>query len=69
MEAALADLKSWRADDPKGRDREALLNEASEAVWAFFIQREFCGLHNTRDVVARYGIPGQVLARLGAIRK
>lgn len=63
-EAALARLGA-AADD----DREALLDAAAREVYALFIQREICGLKNGRDVVARYGIPGAVLARLGVSRK
>jgi hypothetical protein len=49
--------------------REQLLNDAADAVWAFFIQREICGLRSNRDAVQRYGIPKQVMARLGIIRR
>jgi hypothetical protein len=49
--------------------RESLLNEASDAVWALFVQREICGLRNSRDVIQRYGIPDEVLARLGSTRR
>ncbi|MBY3170981.1 DUF6665 family protein [Rhizobium laguerreae] len=69
VEAALAALRTWTADHQSGEDRERLLNEASDAVWAFFIQREICGLRNNRDAIQRYGIPNEVIARLGAIRK
>ncbi|MBY5336767.1 hypothetical protein HFO99_23040 [Rhizobium leguminosarum] len=69
VEAALAALKAWTADRQSSEDRERLLNEASDAVWAFFIQREICGLRNNRDAIERYGIPNEVVARLGAIRK
>ena len=63
-EAALEQLK----DCPE-TEREDRLDAAAEAVQALFIQREICGLKNGRDVVARYGIPGAVIARLGASRK
>ncbi|MGO8004279.1 DUF6665 family protein [Rhizobium ruizarguesonis] len=69
VETALAALKAWTADRQRGEDRERLLNDASDAVWAFFIQREICGLRNNRDAIQRYGIPNEVIARLGAIRK
>jgi len=69
VEAALAALKAWAADHQSAGERERLLNEASDAVWAFFIQREICGLRNNRDAIQRYGIPNEVIARLGAIRK
>ena len=69
VETALAALRAWTADRQSGEDRERLLNDASDAVWAFFIQREICGLRNNRDAIQRYGIPNEVIARLGAIRK
>ncbi|OHV77099.1 DUF6665 family protein [Rhizobium sp. LCM 4573] len=69
VEEALAKLKSWRAEEPAHLDREVLVNDASVAVWEFFIQREICGLRNTCEVIDRYGIPGEVLVRLGAARK
>lgn len=49
--------------------REQLLDDAADAVWAFFIQREICGLRSTRDAVQRYGIPKEVMARLGIVRR
>ncbi|CDM62965.1 MULTISPECIES: DUF6665 family protein [Rhizobium] len=69
MEAALARLASWSPENNHKTDRQTLLDEASDAVWALFIQREICGLHNDKDVIKRYQIPGEVLARLGATRK
>ncbi|MEI1250726.1 DUF6665 family protein [Rhizobium aouanii] len=69
VEAALAALKASTLDHQSAEDRERLLNEASDAVWAFFIQREICGLRNNRDAIQRYGIPNEVIARLGAMRK
>ena len=63
-EAALARLGEVRGDD-----REDLLHAAAAEVYALFIQREICGLKNGREVIARYGIPGAVLARLGVSRK
>ena len=41
--AALSELKAEVAPDL----RERLLDEAADAVWAFFIQREICGLRDT----------------------
>lgn len=63
-EAAL--LKLNEASD---EDREGLLDAAAREVYALFIQREICGLRNGREVIARYGIPGAVIARLGVTRK
>lgn len=50
-------------------DREDLLDDAAAEVYALFIQREICGLKNGREVIARYGIPGAVIARLGVSRR
>ncbi|MCK3779868.1 hypothetical protein MZK49_24550 [Ensifer sesbaniae] len=62
---ALSELKAEVAPDL----RERLLDEAADAVWAFFIQREICGLRDSRDAVRRYGIPKEVMARLGIVRR
>ncbi|MCY1300260.1 hypothetical protein D9M70_498210 [compost metagenome] len=63
--AALSELKAEAAPDL----RERLLDEAADVVWAFFIQREICGLRDSRDAVRRYGIPKEVMARLGIVRR
>jgi hypothetical protein len=63
-EAALARLSESQAED-----KEDLLDAAAREVYAMFIQREICGLRNGREVIARYGIPGAVIARLGVTRK
>lgn len=63
-EAALQKLS-----EASDEDREDLLNAAAAEVYALFIQREICGLKNGREVIARYGIPGAVIARLGVTRK
>jgi hypothetical protein len=63
-EAALA-----RLDDPdalEAEGREALLKAAAQAVWAFFIQREACGLRGHDAIIRDFNIPRAVLARLGA---
>jgi len=64
-EAALQRLR----DAAPEADREDLTDAAATEVYALFIQREMCGLKNGRDVIARYGIPGAVIARLGVSRK
>jgi len=47
-------------------ERVALLKDAAEAVWAYFIQRELCGVRRHDDAIREYGIPREVLVRLGA---
>jgi len=62
VEAALAALKAHEGADGRG----PLLKAAADAVWAFLVQREVMGLRDRNAVVAQYGIPREVLARLGA---
>lgn len=65
-------LQRLRTDAGPGCEpklREDLLDAAADAVWAFFIQREICGLRDQRDIIRRYEIPKAVLARVGIVRK
>lgn len=69
VEKALA-LLSGRIAAGCGQDeREDLLNDAADKVWAFFITREMCGLRSQKDAIRRYAIPPEVMARLGIVRK
>ncbi len=49
--------------------RAAALAEAGEVVWAYFVQRELCGLRDHRLIIREMGIPSEVLTRLGAAPK
>ncbi|WP_312413653.1 DUF6665 family protein [Shinella sp.] len=69
VEKALALLSGRLADGCPPEEREALLDDAADKVWAFFIQREMCGLRSQKDAIRRYGIPPEVIARLGIVRK
>jgi hypothetical protein len=62
VEAALASL----AAHPGGEGRAPLLKAAADAVWAFLVQREVMGLRDRAQVIAQYGIPREVLVRIGA---
>jgi uncharacterized protein DUF6665 len=66
VETTLAALRRFEGG---AEAREELLSAAAEAVYAYFIQREVIGLHNTAQTVRDYGIPGEVLARLGSSRQ
>jgi hypothetical protein len=46
--------------------RKQLLKETADAVYAWFIQRELCGMRRHDAVIRDLGIPGEVLVRLGA---
>lgn len=55
-----------RAYEGDAAERGILLKAAAEAVYAYFVQRELCGLKRHDDVIREYGIPREVLVRLGA---
>jgi hypothetical protein len=63
VEEALARLREDGGDE---ESRARRLKAAAEAVHGYFIQRELCGLRRHDSVIREYGIPGAVLARLGA---
>ena len=60
--ATLATLTTASADP-------TALQQARNAVWAYFVQRELIGFRRHNDVIQNLGIPPQVLAGLGAIEK
>ena len=62
VEAALAALSAH----PGGEGRAALVKAAADAVWGFLVQREVMGLRDRAAIVAHYGIPREVLVRIGA---
>jgi hypothetical protein len=64
VEQAIAALK---AHEGTADERQELLRRAAHEVWAFFVQRELCGLRDQREVIRFYGIPQEVLVRLGAV--
>jgi hypothetical protein len=66
VEKAIAAL---RAHEGTAEERQDLLRKAAREVWAFFVQRELCGLRDQREVIRFYGIPQEVLVRLGVIEK
>ena len=59
-------LKRLRGQERNSPERAASLKEAAEAVYAYFIQRELCGMRRHQDVIREYAIPNEVLVRLGA---
>ncbi|RUX37309.1 hypothetical protein EOA33_35020 [Mesorhizobium sp. M4A.F.Ca.ET.050.02.1.1] len=63
VEQTLARLREDGGDEER---RPRLLKDAAEAVHAYFIQRELCGLRKHDAVIREYNIPRAVLVRLGA---
>ena len=69
VEKAIAALSVLQDLATSPERREQMLDDAADVVWAFFIQREICGLRSNRDAVQRYGSPKEVMARLGIVRR
>lgn len=66
IEKALAALRAFDAEGGPAEARAPVLKEAATAVWYYFIQRESCGIRDQRPAIEHYGIPREVLMRLGA---
>ena len=67
LEAALAALASYDSEEPTGNGaRRQLVQQASEALWYFIVQREACGLRDPRPVIRDYRVPSEVYTRMGA---
>ncbi len=65
VEAALNAIRAHDAGETPCADRAELLNEAAHAVWAMLIQRELCGFRDEKRTIELYGIPREVMARVG----
>ena len=63
VERTLGRLRQCESGAP---ERPQRLKEAVQAVYAYFIQRELCGLRRHNDAIRDYAIPSEVLVRLGA---
>ena len=66
VEQAMAELRAFQGA-PEAR--RALVKKAAREVWAFLVQRELCGLRDQKEIIRFYGIPPEVLVRLGAMDK
>lgn len=70
VEEALARLRAFEAE-PQGEDQagrlSALLDAAADRIWMLMVQRELCGLRHWDAVVKSYGIPREVLNRMGRV--
>ncbi len=76
LEAALAALSNYDRDRAEPGDdaaptrsgasaRVRLVQDASDALWCFIVQREVCGLRDWRLIVREYGVPAEVQNRMG----
>jgi hypothetical protein len=74
LEAALTGLRDFDASHPKSdasseerQTRRALVAEAGYALWMFVVQREACGLRDSRAVMQNYRVPLEVQEQMGVI--
>jgi hypothetical protein len=72
LEAALANLREFDASHPPSnasaaerQARRALVAAAGHALWMFVVQREACGLRDSRAVMRNYKVPPDVQERMG----
>jgi hypothetical protein len=71
LEAALATLREFDAallsppSDAARTQRAALVAQAGYALWMFVVQREACGLRDSRAVMRDYQVPPEVQVRMG----
>jgi hypothetical protein len=74
LEEALAALRQFDAVDP-GADatasaregRRALVAKARHALWMFVVQREACGLRDSRAIMREYRVPAEVQQCMGIV--
>ena len=74
LEAALARLREFDATLPRPgapvsaqQARRILVTEAGYALWMFVVQREACGLRDSRTVMRDYNVPNEVQQCMGAV--
>ncbi len=73
LEAALAALREFDAalasppSDAARTQRAALVAQAGHALWMFVVQRESCGLRDSRAVMRDYQVPPEVQVRMGLL--
>src|ERR1700676_347662 len=75
LEDALRRLREFDAAHPapdrpaeQRAQRAALVAEAGYALWMFVVQREACGLRDSRMVMRDYGVPPEVQACQAVIK-
>jgi hypothetical protein len=54
--------------DSRDRQRARLVDAAAYALWNFVVQRECSGFRGTEHFLKDYAVPGEVRAKMGAIR-
>ena len=74
LEEALTKLRGFDAAHPRSgapasaqQTRRTLVTEAGHALWMFVVQREACGLRDSRTVMRDYNVPREVQQCMGAV--
>ena len=74
LEEALVKLREFDAAHPLSgasasarQARRTLVMGAGHALWMFVVQREACGLRDSRAVMRDYKVPGEVQQCMGAV--
>ena len=72
LEAALQTLRDFDTEhtlpqNPHKQRRAELVGEAGYALWLFVVQREACGLRDSRAVMRDYAVPPEVQVRMGLL--
>jgi len=74
LESALAALTAFdernkaTADEAAvAAERRELVARAGHALWQFTVQRESCGLRDTRQMLREYRVPAEVQRRMGML--
>ena len=72
LEHALARLREFDVAHPRGeapasaqQARRILVREAGHALWMFAVQREACGMRDSRAIMRTYNVPGEVQHCMG----
>jgi hypothetical protein len=74
LEEALAVLREFDAAHPQSdatasapEARRTLVAKAGHALWMFMVQREACGLRDSRAIMREYKVPAEVQMRMGLV--
>jgi hypothetical protein len=74
LEAALAELREFDLAHPSSgapaaehQARRELVAAAGHALWMFVVQREACGLRDSRTIMRDYKVPPEVFDRMGVL--
>jgi hypothetical protein len=72
LEEALAKLRAFDAANPRSdaptpsqAARRVLVTEAGRALWMLVVQREACGLRDSRTLMRDYDVPAEVQLCMG----